>query len=68
MRHGVSASVVALAWAMRSGHVVAIPESGSSEHVRDNARSLQLKLTEHDLALIDRASPAPLSKEPLDIL
>lgn len=67
-RHGVSASVVALAWVLRSGHVVAIPESGSAEHVRDNARALQLKLTQEDLALIDSASPAPRYKEPLDIL
>ncbi len=67
-RHGVSASVVALAWALRSGHEVAIPESGSSEHVRDNARALQLKLDAQDLAQIDKASPAPLHKQPLDML
>lgn len=67
-RHGVSASAVALAWVMRSGHVLPIPESGSAEHVRDNARALQLRLSEEDLALIDDASPAPCTKEPLDIL
>lgn len=67
-RHGVSASAVALAWVMRSGHVLSIPESGSAEHVRDNARALQLRLSAEDLALIDDASPAPCTKEPLDIL
>lgn len=67
-RHGASATAVALAWVMRSGRVLAIPESGLAEHVRDNARALQLKLTEDELALLDRHWPAPRCKEPLDIL
>ena len=67
-RHGVGASVVALAWALRSGKVLAIPESGSEDHVRDNARALQLKLGPEELALIDAASPPPRFKQPLDIL
>ncbi|WP_197483901.1 aldo/keto reductase [Comamonas thiooxydans] len=67
-RHGVSASVVALAWALRSGKVLAIPESGSEDHIRDNARALQLKLGPEELALIDAASPPPRFKQPLDIL
>lgn len=67
-RHGVSASVVALAWALRSGSVLAIPESGSEDHIRDNARSLQLTLGPEELSLIDAASPPPRFKQPLDIL
>ncbi|WP_294255510.1 aldo/keto reductase [uncultured Comamonas sp.] len=67
-RHGVSASVVALAWALRSGRVLAIPESGSADHVRDNARALQLRLGAEELALIDAASPPPRFKLPLDVL
>jgi diketogulonate reductase-like aldo/keto reductase len=35
--HGVSASAAALAWVMRSGNVIAIPESGDPAHVRENA-------------------------------
>ena len=67
-RHGVSASVVALAWVLRSGRVLAIPESGSADHVRDNARALQLRLGAEELALIDAASPPPRFKLPLDVL
>lgn len=67
-RHGVSASVVALAWALRSGRVLAIPESGSEDHIRDNARSLQFRLGAEELALIDAVSPPPRFKLPLDIL
>lgn len=47
--HGVSAAAVALAWVIRSGHVIAIPESGSPEHTRQNAAALSLELTSQDL-------------------
>lgn len=67
-RHGVSASVVALTWALRSGHVLPIPESGSADHIRDNVCALQLRLSAEELALIDAASPPPRFKQPLDIL
>lgn len=67
-RHGVSASVVALAWALRSGHVLPIPESGSADHIRDNVCALQLRLSAEELALIDAVSPPPRFKQPLDIL
>lgn len=67
-RHGVSAAAVALAWALRHGHVVVIPESGSAEHVRANAAALSLVLDAQDLAAIDAASPPPRRKQPLDML
>lgn len=67
-KHGVSGTAVALAWAMRSGQVLAIPESGSAEHVRANAAALQLALDADDLAAIDAASPPPRRRQPLDIL
>ena len=35
--HGASASAAALGWVMRSGNVIAIPESGNPAHVRENA-------------------------------
>lgn len=37
---GISAAAVALAWVIRDGNVIAIPESGSPEHVRENAAVL----------------------------
>ena len=47
--HGVAPSAVALAWTMRSGWTMSIPESGSADHVRENAAALSLQLTEQDL-------------------
>ncbi len=38
--HGCSAAALALAWVIRSGNVIAIPESGAPEHVRENAAAL----------------------------
>jgi diketogulonate reductase-like aldo/keto reductase len=50
---------VALAWAVRNGHVVAIPESGSAEHVKENAAALSLVLTPDELHTLDKAHPPP---------
>ena len=55
--HEQGAAAVALAWAMRAGNAVAIPESGSVAHVRENAAALSLKLTEDDLRALDAAYP-----------
>jgi diketogulonate reductase-like aldo/keto reductase len=52
-----SATAVALAWAIRSGNVIAIPESGSAEHVRENAVALSLTLTPQELQTLDGAHP-----------
>jgi diketogulonate reductase-like aldo/keto reductase len=55
--HGCSAAAVALAWTIRSGNVIAIPESGSVAHVRENAVALSLPLTAQDLQTLDAARP-----------
>jgi diketogulonate reductase-like aldo/keto reductase len=55
--HGCSAAAVALAWTIRSGNVVAIPESGSVKHVKENAVALTLTLTPQELRSLDAAFP-----------
>ncbi len=57
--HGGSAAAVALAWAVRSGNVIAIPESGVPAHVKENAVALSLTLTPQDLQTLDAAYPGP---------
>jgi diketogulonate reductase-like aldo/keto reductase len=52
---GCSAAAVALAWAIRSGNVFAIPESGSAAHVRENAVALTLTLSPQELQTLDAA-------------
>jgi diketogulonate reductase-like aldo/keto reductase len=55
--HGCSAAAVALAWVIRSGNVIAIPESGSPEHTRENAVALSLALTPQDIQALAAAFP-----------
>ena len=55
--HGCSAATVALAWAIRGGDVIAIPQSGSVAHVKENAVALSLTLTPQDLQALDAAFP-----------
>jgi diketogulonate reductase-like aldo/keto reductase len=57
--HGCSAAAVALAWTIRNGNVIAIPESGSAEHVKENAVALSLTLTPDELHTLDAAHPPP---------
>ena len=57
--HGCSAAAVALAWSIRSGNVIAIPESGSAAHVKENAVAHSLTLTPQELQTLDAAHPPP---------
>jgi len=57
--HGCSAAAVALAWVIRSGNVIAIPESGSPAHARENAAALSTALTPAELQTLAAAYPGP---------
>jgi diketogulonate reductase-like aldo/keto reductase len=57
--HGCSAAAVALAWTIRSGNVIAIPESGSVAHVKENAVALSLTLTPQELQTLSAIHPSP---------
>jgi len=57
--HGCSAAAVALAWTIRNGNVIAIPESGSVAHVKENAVALSLTLTPQDIQALEAAFPLP---------
>jgi diketogulonate reductase-like aldo/keto reductase len=66
--HHATAAQVALAWTIRNDRVITIPQAGTPEHVRENYGATCVKLTEQDLAKLDRAFPPPQSKEPLAML
>jgi diketogulonate reductase-like aldo/keto reductase len=57
--HQCSAAAVALAWVIRSGKVIAIPESGSPAHAKENAAALSIALTSQDLQTLAAAYPRP---------
>jgi diketogulonate reductase-like aldo/keto reductase len=55
--HGATPRQVALAFLVRRPPLFTIPKASTPEHVRDNAGAGDLRLTEEDLATIDRALP-----------
>ena len=61
-RHNATPTQVMLAWVMRAQNVIAIPKAGSIAHVEENARSIDIYLTEEDLSDIDSTFPAPTHK------
>lgn len=67
-RHGATPAQVALAFAIRSGGVIAIPKASSLAHVEENAAAGALALTDEDLGVLDRAFPPPRRKTPLAML
>jgi diketogulonate reductase-like aldo/keto reductase len=57
--HACSAAAVALAWVIRSGNVIAIPESGSPAHTRENAVAISISLTPQEIETLAAAFPGP---------
>jgi diketogulonate reductase-like aldo/keto reductase len=67
-RHKATTSQIALAWVLRQLGLIAIPKASNEKHVRDNAQSIEIKLTDEDLTDLDREFPPPKSKRPLPTL
>jgi diketogulonate reductase-like aldo/keto reductase len=57
-----------LAWVLRQPGLIAIPKASNEKHVRENARSIEIKLTSEDFAELDREFRPPHSKESLPTL
>jgi pyridoxine 4-dehydrogenase len=54
--HGVSPAQVRIAWTLRRGpHVLAIPGTGSQDHLAENIAAGMLSLSEVELARLDAA-------------
>jgi diketogulonate reductase-like aldo/keto reductase len=66
--HDATPAQIALAWVLRQPDVIAIPKASNEAHVRDNAGSLETKLTKEDLTDLDREFPPPKSKTSLPML
>lgn len=66
-KHKASTAQAALAWCLRQP-VLAIPKAGTIPHVEENAAAEGLELDAEDLAVLDRAFPAPKRKQPLAML
>lgn len=67
-RHGATPEQIALAWVLRSPDIVVIPKAVRPEHVRANAAAGAIRLSEADLAELDRDYPVPGGDGPLECL
>jgi diketogulonate reductase-like aldo/keto reductase len=67
-RHRATSAQIALAWVIAHRGVCAIVESGTAEHVRQNAGALRIALREDDMVELDGAFPPPPRPVPLETL
>jgi len=67
-RHGATPAQVALAWLLRQDGMIVIPKATRPEHVRENRAALEVRLSDADLAELDRAFPPPRARTPLGML
>jgi len=57
-KHQSTPAAIAIAWTMRNGWTVSIPESGNINHIQDNASAATISLDKDDLSKLDKAFPA----------
>ncbi|HTZ36502.1 MAG TPA: aldo/keto reductase [Stellaceae bacterium] len=68
-RHpGATPAQVALQWLLRQEGMIVIPKASDPGHVRENLAALDLRLTDEDLAALDRAFPPPRGRTSLGML
>ncbi|HEY1797759.1 MAG TPA: aldo/keto reductase [Stellaceae bacterium] len=67
-QRGAPPAQVALAWLLRQEGMIVIPKARQADHLRENLGALDLKLTDADLAALDRAFPPPNRRTPLGML
>ncbi|GLO64435.1 MULTISPECIES: aldo/keto reductase [Oceanobacillus] len=56
---------ILLAWCIRNGQTIAIPQSSNAKHVINNVKAADIQLTEEDLVKINTVYPKPSVSEPL---
>ena len=66
--HGATPFQIALAWLLQRPSVIAIPKAASPDHVRDNHRALEIRLSPEDLAAINEEFSPPKRKRPLEMI
>ncbi len=68
-RHNRTIRQVALNFLTRDPNLFTIPKAGNPHHVRDNSGAVgDWKLTDEDIAAIDRTFPLPRADKPLEMI
>jgi len=63
-----TAAQIALAWLLLQEGVIAIPKAGTSEHVQENRKAMDLKLDDDDIRQLETLFPRPKERKPLEML
>ena len=66
-QHDVTPYVLLLAWIIRNGQTIAIPQTNNPEHAAANMQAASLELTAAELKRLDQEYPRPDHKVPLAI-
>ncbi len=67
-RYQVTSHALAIAWVLNQPNTIVIPKSGREDHVRDNAKAAEVKLSEGDIKELDEEFKPPARRKPLDII
>lgn len=68
-RHHRTVRQVALNFLTRDSNIFTIPKAGNPDHVKDNSSAVgNWKLTEEDIAAIDKTFPLPRADKPLEMI
>ena len=64
----IAPAQLGLAWLLHQENVIAIPKSSDKEHLTQNRKALDLRLTVEELAVLDKAFPPPSKRTALEML
>jgi len=67
-RHGMTPAQVSLAWLLAHDDVIVIPKTGRRDRLKENINALDHRLTQAQLAELDRLFPPPPGPRPLEML
>ena len=67
-RHGMTPAQVGLAWLLAFDDVIVIPKTGHRDRLKENIGALDHRLTQAQLAELDRLFPPPIGPSPLEML
>lgn len=66
--HQATVNQIMLAWTLRIGNVLAIPQSSQPAHAKDNVAAANINLSDDELLTLQDAFPSPTHKEPLAVI
>jgi len=67
-RHGMTPAQAGLAWLLAHDDVIVMPKTGRRDRLKENIGALDHRLTQTQLAELDRLFPPPTGPRPLEML